>query len=112
LASVLEGAGAVVHAAESAAAAKRRLREQRPDVLICDIEMPSADGYQLVRGARQSRDSDIPRRRRDAHARPMDRGRAAAAGFAVGTSKSLDRADLVSAVRSIVRNRRPSAQGL
>lgn len=113
LASVLEGAGAVVHAADSAAAARRLLREQAPDVLICDIEIPGEDGYQLVREALA--DPGIPpfvAVAVTADARAVDHERAAAAGFALHVSKPLDPAELVSAVLSIVRDGPASAQAL
>jgi two-component system CheB/CheR fusion protein len=54
MASVLEVAGHEVAAAESAGRALELAREFRPDVMMIDLSMPDADGYELARRLRQS----------------------------------------------------------
>jgi CheY-like chemotaxis protein len=48
----LEYCGALVTTAASASAAKRRLENLRPHVLVSDIAMPD-DGLELVRGVKK-----------------------------------------------------------
>ncbi len=49
LAEYLSGQGFVVHEAESAAAARSRLLQIRPDLVLLDIMMPGEDGLSLCR---------------------------------------------------------------
>jgi CheY-like chemotaxis protein len=44
--------GAEVAVARTAADALAQLAQHRPDVLVCDIEMPGEDGYSLIRRVR------------------------------------------------------------
>ncbi len=53
LAVVLTRHGAEAQAAGSASAALALFKELRPDVLISDIGMPGADGYDLIRQVRE-----------------------------------------------------------
>ena len=81
-ASMLESAGAVVLTAASAADAMRLLRSEREIVLLCDIEMPGEDGYQLLHRARAepapdarwSRSRSPPTRDRSTGSAPSSRG--------------------------------------
>ena len=47
-ASILTQAGALVETASSTAEAMRVLGQQPVDVIVSDIEMPDADGYQFL----------------------------------------------------------------
>lgn len=49
---VLEADGMVVGRARDAAAARNYLREQRPDLVLMDIQMPGTDGLTLTREIR------------------------------------------------------------
>ena len=49
---VLESYGISVLAVASAAAALEVLKPFQPDVLVCDIRMPSGSGYDLIRQIR------------------------------------------------------------
>jgi two-component system CheB/CheR fusion protein len=44
-----------VRTADSAAAAIKRIEERYPDVVLTDIAMPIADGYDLLRSIRESK---------------------------------------------------------
>ena len=63
---VLEGCGASVDEAESAAEALRCVQIDRPDVLLSDIAMPTEDGYSLIRKVRRRGPTvgPVPRRKR------------------------------------------------
>lgn len=45
----LRGAGATVRIASSVDAALALLRASRPDVVLCDLHLPHADGYALLK---------------------------------------------------------------
>ena len=106
---MLEGCGAEVSAATSAAEGLRLLRELRPDVLISDIEMPGEDGYALVGSVRS-----LPTREGGdthcvaltAHARPEDRLRALAAGFDAHVAKPVEVAELAAVLAALARRRK------
>ena len=48
----LRKAGYEVFTAEDAVAAGRLILERRPDVILCDVEMPFMDGYEFVSALR------------------------------------------------------------
>ena len=76
----------------------------RPDVLISDIEMPEADGYELMRHVR-SLPSECGRRvlgvALTAHARVEDRMKAFAAGFQMHVPKPVEPAELLTVLGSV-----------
>jgi hypothetical protein len=76
----------------------------RPDVLISDIEMPDADGYQLMRHMR-SLTSECGRRvlgvALTAHARVEDRIKAIAAGFQTHVPKPVEAEELLTVLGSV-----------
>lgn len=49
---VLERAGHEVRVAENGLAAKRTVRDWTPDVVICDMLMPDAEGFEVLRAVR------------------------------------------------------------
>lgn len=53
LTHTLRAAGAVVYPASDAAEAMTLLRLERPQLMVCDVEMPGCDGCQLLRRIRQ-----------------------------------------------------------
>ena len=111
--SVLSHAGATVRTAACAADALQLLRDDRFDVLVCDIEMPGEDGYGLLRTANaDSRIRPFAAVAVTAHARAVDRERTAEAGFLVHVAKPVEPRDLIAAVASVARHGRPSAQTL
>jgi len=76
----------------------------RPDVLISDIEMPDADGYELMRHVR-SLTSERGRRvlgvALTAHARVEDRIKAIAAGFQMHVPKPVEPEELLTVLGSV-----------
>jgi CheY-like chemotaxis protein len=78
----------------------------RPDVLITDIGMPDADGFELLRRVRAlgpERGGKVPAIALTAFARSEDRTRALRAGFRVHVSKPVDPSELVATVASAAR---------
>lgn len=107
LKTILSRAGARVHAAEDVAMALRIVADSWPDVIVSDIEMPGEDGYSFIRKVRllEPPDTHVPAIALTAYTRSVDRIRALAAGFQTHMSKPVDPAELVAAVRSLVRPR-------
>jgi CheY-like chemotaxis protein len=108
LTTILELHGAVVHGAGSAADAIAALQHDPFDVLLADIGMPGADGYDLiryVRGLETSSASQMPAAAVTAFASDADRRRALDAGFQVHLSKPVDPAALVATVAVLGRPR-------
>jgi PAS domain S-box-containing protein len=104
VAAVLEGAGAVVETAPSAAEGFAAFKRFRPDVLVSDIGMPDEDGLSLLRRIRAlPRDGGgrVPALALSAFAREEDRMRALASGFTTHVGKPVDPAALASAVRNL-----------
>jgi CheY-like chemotaxis protein len=102
--AILEDAGAVVEAAESAAAGFAAMRSFRPNLLVSDISMPDEDGYSLIRRVRALAvidGGDIPSIALTAHTRIEDRAKALRAGFTLHMGKPVRPVDLVSAVKTL-----------
>lgn len=101
---VLEGRGARVITASSAAEALELLQAERPDVLLSDIGMPGMDGYELIRRVR-SLDPEaggrVPAAALTAFARPEDRTRAMLAGYQMHATKPIRPAELMALVASL-----------
>ncbi|HXG90381.1 MAG TPA: PAS domain S-box protein [Vicinamibacterales bacterium] len=101
---VLEEYAATVLIASSADEAMEILETNTPDVLISDIGMPVADGFELlkrVRALSDSRGGKIAAIALTAFARSEDRTRALRAGFLVHVAKPVDPAELVATVASV-----------
>jgi PAS domain S-box-containing protein len=104
LVAVLEGCGAEVTAASSAAEAFRLLKEVKPDVLVSDIGMPDEDGYALIRRVRQLEDDEggrTPAIALTAYAREEDRRKAIRAGFQAHMTKPVEPSELAEVVASL-----------
>ncbi|HUR41043.1 MAG TPA: ATP-binding protein [Verrucomicrobiae bacterium] len=110
---VLSDCRAQVLACDSAASTLRELPNFKPDVVVSDIGMPEADGYELLRGIRAlgGNFAKLPVIALTAFARPEDRERALRAGFAVHIAKPADPASLVATVARVARRDRPTAAG-
>ena len=101
---VLGDAGAFVHAAADADEAVRLVMLHKPDVLLSDIGMPDADGFELLRRLRalgSEQGGRLPAIALTAFARSEDRTRALRAGFVVHVSKPVDPAELIATVASV-----------
>jgi len=104
LMGILQHYGATVRIAGSAAEAIAALQHEPVDVLLADIGMPGADGYDLIRYVR-ALDSvpaaKVPAVAVTAFASEADRRRALAAGFQMHLSKPVDPVSLVAAVAAL-----------
>jgi PAS domain S-box-containing protein len=101
---VLEACSAHVVTAGSADEAVPLVESRLPDVLISDIGMPGADGYELLRRVRElgpSRGGRVPAIALTAFARSEDRTRALRAGFMVHVSKPVEPSELVATVAAV-----------
>jgi CheY-like chemotaxis protein/two-component sensor histidine kinase len=77
-----------------------------PDVLVSDIEMPEATGYDLIRQLRQSEDQALrrlPAVALTAYARTEDRVKALIAGFQTHVPKPVEPAELVTVIASLAQ---------
>ncbi|MGK5045593.1 hybrid sensor histidine kinase/response regulator [Janthinobacterium sp. GB4P2] len=99
---------AEVHGAASVAQALQLLEQVHPHVLVSDIGMPDADGFDLLAHIRAHASPDaarLPALALTAFAQPQDRQRALASGFQAWVSKPLDPAELVAAVAQLAATR-------
>lgn len=83
LAGLLEGFGAVVILAENGEEAVRLAANERPDVILMDIQMPGLDGYEATRliRAAETLGKRVPIIALTAHAMAGDREKCLAAGM-------------------------------
>jgi PAS domain S-box-containing protein len=102
---LLEMAGAKVSMAGSAAEAMERILAARPDVLVCDLGMPSEDGFSLIRQLRaleeERQESSLPAVALTAYARSEDRTKAIRSGFQNHLAKPVEPAELLAVVSSL-----------
>ncbi len=111
LAATLEQYGVLVRDADSTAAALAELESQFGDeastpfdILISDIGMPDADGYELIRRVRAHADGRVSRIRAialTAYARTEDRMRALRAGFQMHVPKPVDEEELTTVIAAL-----------
>jgi CheY-like chemotaxis protein len=105
--TVLEQCGADVAVAGSADEALQALESRRVDVLVSDLAMPGADGFELIRRVR-SRErgaggATLPAIALTAYAGTVDRARALGAGFQAHASKPIAPDELATLVHSLAR---------
>jgi CheY-like chemotaxis protein len=106
LTAILEHHGATVTATGSAEEALAAVEERAPGVLVSDIGMPGADGYELMRRLRALPDPErraTPAVALTGFARPEDGARALEAGFAAHLSKPVEPLALVTMIDKIAR---------
>jgi signal transduction histidine kinase/ActR/RegA family two-component response regulator len=115
LALVLEQCHAEVLTAASTEEALRRVENEKPDIVLSDINMPDADGYAFVRALRE-RDggaTHVPTIALTASVRGEDRRRALAAGFDMHVAKPVEPAALAEIVAELAAElRRVRARGV
>jgi PAS domain S-box-containing protein len=102
---LLEECGAHVLLAVDADQAMDVLRSEPVDILISDIGMAGADGYQLigqVRALKDERLSTIPAVAVTAYARADDRRRLLLAGFQMHMAKPVEPHELVAGISSLI----------
>ena len=108
VAHILQGRGAEVRTARSAPEGFALLEAWRPDVLICDIEMPGENGYDFIARVRVLPDprATVPAIAVTAYARTEDRVRAIGAGFTSHIPKPVEPVELVTVVGALARRAR------
>lgn len=108
LESILVGCKAVVTLAGSVTEALDRFSETIPDVLISDIGMPDASGYELIRRVRAlpvEQGGRVPAVALTAYASMADRTRALMEGFQNHVAKPAEPQELIAAVAALVGRR-------
>lgn len=106
VAAVLAACGSNVFPASSVEEAVALFDQELPDVILSDIGMPVADGYELIRLVRsrpRARGGATPAACLTGYASSGDRRRALVAGFTMHLSKPVDPAELVAVVASLAR---------
>jgi len=104
LARLLASQGAVVSTAASVPEALTVFASAQPDILVSDIGLPGADGYDLLQQIRARNLADrgaIPAIALTAYARSEDRMRALTSGFQVHIAKPVESNELVAAIASL-----------
>ncbi len=102
---LLEECGAHVLLAVDAEQAMDMLRSETVDIMISDIGMAGADGYQLIQQVRSLQDeriASIPAVAVTAYARADDRRRLLLAGYQMHISKPVEPQELVAGIASLV----------
>jgi PAS domain S-box-containing protein len=95
-------AGGVTRTAASVREAIGALTTFEPEVVIADIALPHEDGYDLIRGIREStggRSSPLPVIALTGYTRSEDRSRALAAGFEAYLGKPVEPDALIAVIR-------------
>jgi signal transduction histidine kinase len=108
LALLLNSHGAEVSTAASAEAALALLNGQPIDLLISDIAMPHADGYQLIRTIRRSVAKewrDLPAIALTAFARTEDAQKAYEAGYQAHLAKPFHEGGLLASINQLIGRR-------
>src|SRR5262249_45069192 len=109
---ILTRAGAVVSAASSAAEGSRKLRSERPHVLIADIEMPGEDGYSLIASIRSLSTAEggtTPAAALTAYAGNRDRTRVLESGYQAHIPKPVLPSELIAIVAALRSQEGPEA---
>ncbi|HTL88614.1 MAG TPA: ATP-binding protein, partial [Leptolyngbya sp.] len=96
---LLEDCGAIVTAASSVADAIVALNQHQPDLLVSDLGMPDADGFDLIRYVRSRSDDlrEIPAIALTAYASEVTRNQTILAGFQKHLTKPVDPDELIAA---------------
>jgi PAS domain S-box-containing protein len=111
LSEVLEGAGARVTRALTAAEGFEKLKLLRPDALLSDIGMAGEDGYGLIARVRALAPEEgglTPAAALTAYARPEDRVKALEAGFQLHLPKPIEPAALVGEIARLTARAAPA----
>lgn len=101
---LLEQEGAVVRSAPSVALALAALESFWPDVLLSDIGMPGADGYELIARVREMealRGGKMPAIALTAYAREEERQLALEAGYQMHLSKPVEVSELIAGIANL-----------
>ena len=98
---ILRDSGANVRSAANAEAAMDSLEAAKPHVMVSDLNLPGADGCDLVRRVRERFGKSVPAIALSASKSLGDAKRALDAGFDVHVAKPVSSDELVEAVRAL-----------
>jgi diguanylate cyclase len=98
---ILADAGADVVSASNAESAMTLLESARMHVMVSDLNLPGADGCDLVRRVRERYGKKVPAIALSASKSLSDAKRALDAGFDVHVAKPVSSEELVAAVRAL-----------
>ena len=102
--TLLQEAGAKVAAVASVCEAMQQIEAASPDVLVSDIGMPEADGYELIRQVKrlsQQRGVEIPAIALTAYAKQEEKHKALGAGFQMHLPKPVEPSELLASVAKL-----------
>jgi PAS domain S-box-containing protein len=102
---ILEYAGAKVSEAQSATEAVLKLSQERPTMIITDIEMSEGNGYELIKKVRQMDEKDhlhLPVAALTGHTDHAEIQKISEAGFDAHFSKSISADKLTSSIRKLI----------
>jgi CheY-like chemotaxis protein len=96
---LLSAEGHAVLQAEDGVGLLDRVKQERPDLILLDLQLPEIDGLTLARQLKADPETQgIPLVAITAHAQPEDHAKALAAGFADYLTKPLDTERLIQTV--------------
>ena len=98
---ILRDYGADVRSAANAEAAMDSLEAETPHVMVSDLNLPGADGCELVRRVRERFGKKVPAIALSASKSLSDAKRALDAGFDVHVEKPVSMDELIDAVRAL-----------
>ena len=100
---VLEDSDRKVLEAENGEEALKKIAEEKPDIVLLDIQLPVYDGYEVLHQVRKHLKLDtLPVLALTAYAMPEDRTKALASGFDAYITKPIDAAALRIQVEKIL----------
>jgi CheY-like chemotaxis protein len=105
LATFFEYCGALVTACHSTESALEDLSEYRPHVIISDLSLPGADGFQFIRALRKlspEAGGDVPAIAVSAYAKDFTAAEAKSAGYTGYLVKPVNLEDLVTLARDLL----------
>ncbi len=103
---ILSDAGYEVLTAESGLRGLRAIRENAPDLVLLDLDLPDVDGYEVLGEARNARSVEATAVVAfTAHANQPDRAKAERAGFDGFIAKPIDPVGFVRQIESFINQR-------
>ena len=105
LATLFEYCGALVTTCHSTESALEDLAEYRPHVVVSDLSLPGADGFEFIRALRKlptEAGGDVPAIAVSAYTRDFTAAQAKSAGYTGYLAKPVNLEDLVTLVRDLV----------
>lgn len=100
---LLEAAGYTVLQAEDGLGLLERVRTERPDLIVLDLQLPGVDGLTLARQLKADAEArEVPILAMSAHASPGRRAQVLAAGFAEFLTKPIDTQAVLSTVARLL----------